>query len=114
MVGANSSSSRCNTGASGSASNNAQQNQPTNATIMMDENDIQSEVEVHSLCILDANTFECQCVYELSKNEYGLSLCSAQLAEDPMPYFVVGTAFVYGDGVEAKQVSFVKEFLQVF
>lgn len=62
-------------------------------------------IDVHSVCILDANTFECQYVYELSRSECGLSLCSAHLSDDTLPYFVVGTAFSTED-TEAKLVFF--------
>lgn len=73
-----------------------------------DYNSTQSEsIDVHSVCILDANTFECQYVYELSRNECGLSLCSAQLSDDLVPYFVIGTAFS-SDDTEAKQVLIYK------
>lgn len=67
-------------------------------------NSSQSEsIDIYSICILDANTFECQYVYELSRGECGLSLCSTHLADDAIPYFVVGTAFSTDD-TEAKQV----------
>uniref|UniRef100_A0A915DC56 DNA damage-binding protein 1 n=1 Tax=Ditylenchus dipsaci TaxID=166011 RepID=A0A915DC56_9BILA len=68
-----------------------------------DDADQQCEVEVHSLCVLDANSFECLYVYELAKMEIGCSLCTASLADDLQPYFAVGTSFVYGEDTESKQ-----------
>ncbi|KAI1706295.1 mono-functional DNA-alkylating methyl methanesulfonate n-term domain-containing protein [Ditylenchus destructor] len=60
------------------------------------------EQEVHSLCVLDANTFECLYVYEFDKAEFALSLCTAILGADAHPYYAVGTAYVYPDDTESK------------
>jgi DNA damage-binding protein 1 len=50
------------------------------------------EVEVHSVLIIDANTFEVQHAHELGANEYALSVVSCTL--DSRPYYVVGTTVV--------------------
>ncbi|KAL3068044.1 hypothetical protein niasHT_038034 [Heterodera trifolii] len=59
--------------------------------------------EVHSVCFLDANTFECVHVLELNKTETGLSITSAHLGDDPHPYFAIGTANVIPEENECKQ-----------
>jgi DNA damage-binding protein 1 len=64
------------------------------------------EMGVHSICFLDSNTFECLNVLELNKQEVGISICSALLGDDPMPYFAIGTAIVVPDELEPKQVCF--------
>ncbi|KAH7729396.1 UV-damaged DNA binding factor (ISS) [Aphelenchoides avenae] len=61
------------------------------------------EVTVHSVCILDHSTFDVLHVYELGVNEVGMSLTTAMLADDPRPYYAVGTAFVNSDETESKQ-----------
>src|SRR4051812_15892031 len=60
--------------------------------------------DVHSLCILDANTFEALHVYELNRNEAGMSICSAVLADDPNPYYAVGTSYIEADATESRLV----------
>ncbi|KAI1708375.1 CPSF A subunit region domain-containing protein [Ditylenchus destructor] len=60
------------------------------------------EQEVHSLCVLDANTFECLYVYEFDKAEFAQSLCTAILGADAHPYYAVGTAYVYPDDTDSK------------
>uniref|UniRef100_A0A914HG40 DNA damage-binding protein 1 n=1 Tax=Globodera rostochiensis TaxID=31243 RepID=A0A914HG40_GLORO len=59
--------------------------------------------ETHSICFLDANTFERVHVIELNKQETGLSITSAHLGEDPHPYFAIGTANVIHEESESKQ-----------
>ena len=60
--------------------------------------------QVHSVCFLDANTFECLYVLELNKNEDGLSIASVHLGDDQYPYFAIGTCMVVQDDPEPKQV----------
>jgi hypothetical protein len=64
-----------------------------------------ADVELHSVCFLDANTFECLHVLELNKQEIGLSLCTAFLGDDTFPYFAVGTSQLLPDEPESKQAS---------
>lgn len=61
-------------------------------------------MNVHSVCILDYHTFDALNVYELAINEVGMSVSSLKLADDPTPYYAVGTAFVNSDETESKQV----------
>lgn len=61
------------------------------------------DAEVHSLCFMDANTFECLQVLELNKQEIGLSLCTAKLGNDTTPYFALGSAVSVSDETESKQ-----------
>ena len=52
------------------------------------------EVEVHNLLIIDQNTFEVLHAHQLMPSEYGLSLMSAKLGDDPNTYYIVGTGLV--------------------
>uniref|UniRef100_A0A1I7XBW2 DNA damage-binding protein 1 n=1 Tax=Heterorhabditis bacteriophora TaxID=37862 RepID=A0A1I7XBW2_HETBA len=63
-----------------------------------------AEGEIHSIVILDQNTFEILHSHELGPNEHALSIFSTRLGEDPTVYFVVGTAMVYSDETEPKAV----------
>ncbi|KAI6221851.1 DNA damage-binding protein 1 [Aphelenchoides fujianensis] len=60
------------------------------------------QLEVHSICILDMNTFDVLHTCELPATEWGLSLCAAKLGEAETPYYVVGTAYVNPDEPEVK------------
>ncbi len=65
--------------------------------------DADEESEVHSVLILDQNTFEVVHAYSFGPHEHLLSIVSCTLGDDPTPYYVVGTAMVYYDESEAKQ-----------
>ncbi|KAI6225193.1 DNA damage-binding protein 1 [Aphelenchoides fujianensis] len=60
------------------------------------------QLEVHSICILDMNTFDVLHTCELPAIEWGLSLCAAKLGEAETPYYVVGTAYLNRDEPEVK------------
>ncbi|XP_017785317.1 PREDICTED: DNA damage-binding protein 1 [Nicrophorus vespilloides] len=59
------------------------------------------EVEVHSLLIIDQNTFEVLHAYQLMQQEYAMSLISCRLGEET--YYVVGTAMLNPEESEPKQ-----------
>ncbi|KAF7266770.1 hypothetical protein GWI33_019945 [Rhynchophorus ferrugineus] len=61
------------------------------------------EVEVHNLLIIDQNTFEVLAAHQFMQQEYGMSLISCNLGNDPNAYFVVGTATVNPEESEPKQ-----------
>ncbi|KAK1784941.1 hypothetical protein P4O66_018374 [Electrophorus voltai] len=61
------------------------------------------EVEVHSLLVVDQNTFEVLHAHQFLPSEYALSLVSCKLGKDPTVYFIVGTAMVYPEEAEPKQ-----------
>lgn len=48
------------------------------------------EVEVHNVLIIDQHTFEVLYAYQLLPQEYGMSIMSCQLGNDPNTYYVVG------------------------
>uniref|UniRef100_A0A915D8A9 DNA damage-binding protein 1 n=1 Tax=Ditylenchus dipsaci TaxID=166011 RepID=A0A915D8A9_9BILA len=50
--------------------------------------------EVHSVCILDANSFEVQAVFELEEGELGLSLISVDFDHSALPFYCVGTSLL--------------------
>ncbi|KAI6206956.1 hypothetical protein M3Y94_00974300 [Aphelenchoides besseyi] len=52
------------------------------------------QVDVYSVCILEATTFEVLHVCELPASEYAISLHAAHLGDSATPYYVVGTAYV--------------------
>lgn len=60
------------------------------------------EIEVSSVILLDANTFEVLHSHELGKNELALSVKSCTLGDDPQTYYAVGTGLVYNDETEAR------------
>jgi DNA damage-binding protein 1 len=60
------------------------------------------EVEVHSLCIVDQNTFEVVHAHTFLQNEFAMSIESCKLGDDPMVYYVVGTAIINPDESEPK------------
>lgn len=60
------------------------------------------EQEVYSLLIIDQNTFEVLHAHQFMQQEYGLSLISCKLGEDPTPYFIVGTGLVNPEESEPK------------
>nr|AVV64025.1 CPSF A subunit region family protein [Anisakis simplex] len=60
------------------------------------------EVEISSIVVFDANTFEILHSHELGKKELAMSIKSCTLGNDPQPYYVVGTAVVHMDETEAK------------
>ncbi|KAK2722376.1 DNA damage-binding protein 1-like [Artemia franciscana] len=72
---------------------------PSTATVTQEPG---SEIETHSLLILDQHTFEVIHSHQLLNSEYGTSLTSAYLGEDPHPYYIVGTAFVLPEDTEPK------------
>jgi len=47
--------------------------------------------QVYSLLIIDQHTFEVLHSHQLMQQEYGMSLLSCKLGDDPNPYYVVGT-----------------------
>uniref|UniRef100_A0A914DYF9 DNA damage-binding protein 1 n=1 Tax=Acrobeloides nanus TaxID=290746 RepID=A0A914DYF9_9BILA len=63
----------------------------------------QDEIQVHSVCILDANTFETLHVYELGQGENGMSLISTTLGDETTPLYTVGTGITSPDDIECKQ-----------
>ncbi|XP_074660868.1 DNA damage-binding protein 1-like [Tubulanus polymorphus] len=60
------------------------------------------EVDVHSLLVLDQHTFEVLHAHQLMNNEFAVSLISTKMADDPMTYYIVGTAMVYPEEAEPK------------
>ncbi|KHN84948.1 DNA damage-binding protein 1 [Toxocara canis] len=70
---------------------------PNTSTIIESE-----EIEVSSIVVFDANTFEILHSHELGKNELAMSIKSCRLGDDPQPYYAVGTAVVLSDETEAK------------
>ncbi|VDM57392.1 unnamed protein product [Angiostrongylus costaricensis] len=58
--------------------------------------------DVHSVVTLDDNTFEYLHCHELGPCEQALSVISAKLGDDPVTYYIVGTALVYSDETESK------------
>ncbi len=64
--------------------------------------DNQQEQDVHSLLIIDQHTFEVLHSHQLMHQEFGLSLLSCKLGDDPNPYFVVGTGVVNPEECESK------------
>ena len=52
---------------------------------------LDQEQEVYSLLIIDQHTFEVLHAHQLMQQEYGMSLLSCKLGEDPNPYYVLGT-----------------------
>nr|CAG4643697.1 EOG090X00HD [Lepidurus arcticus] len=61
------------------------------------------EIEVHNLLIVDQHTFEVLHAHQFMQGEYALSIVTAKLADDPLPYYVVGTAMVVPEESEPKQ-----------
>lgn len=64
--------------------------------------DFGQELEVYSLLIIDQNTFEVLHAHTLMQQEYGMSLISCKLGDDPNPYYVVGTGIVNPEESEPK------------
>ncbi|KAF7990593.1 hypothetical protein HCN44_000398 [Aphidius gifuensis] len=79
-----------------SCSHITSQNKPTHT------GDVGQEVEIHNLLIIDQHTFEVLHAHTLMPNEYALSLISTKLGDDPIPYFIIGTALVNPDESEPK------------
>lgn len=52
--------------------------------------DYGQEVEIHSLLIIDQNTFEVLHAHQLMQQEYAMSLISCQLGTDHNTYFIIG------------------------
>lgn len=52
--------------------------------------------------IIDQHTFEVLHAHQLMQMEYGMSLLSCQLGDDPNTYFVVGTALVNAEESDPK------------
>jgi hypothetical protein len=63
-------------------------------------------IEVHSVCLLDSNTFEALHISEFPPNETVVSLCAAKLnvLDVVKNYYVVGTAIYNDDEQECKLV----------
>ena len=57
---------------------------------------------MHSLLIVDQNTFEVLHSHQLMNQEFGLSLLSCRLGDDPCPYYVVGTGVINPEESESK------------
>jgi len=64
--------------------------------------DFGQEQEVYSLLIIDQNTFEVLHAHQLMQQEYGMSLHSCKLGDDPNPYYVLGTGTVNPEESEPK------------
>ncbi|KAF4521020.1 hypothetical protein B566_EDAN002515 [Ephemera danica] len=64
--------------------------------------DIGQEVEVHSLLIIGQHTFEVLHAHQFMQAEYALSMVSTKLGEDPVTYYIVGTALVNPEESEPK------------
>jgi hypothetical protein len=69
---------------------------------------------VHSVCILDANTFETLHVYELGQGENGMSLISTTLGDETTPLYTVGTGITSPDDIECKQVWRDENLLSIY
>lgn len=93
-IGALTSSGKAN-GGSGAASN-------ANNTITPAA-EVGQEVEVHNLIIIDQHTFEVLHAHHFQPSEYAMSLVSCKLGDDPITYYIVGTAFVNPEESEPKQ-----------
>ncbi|CAG0918721.1 unnamed protein product [Notodromas monacha] len=65
--------------------------------------DMGQEIEVFNLLIIDVNTFEVLHAHRFRPGEYAMSIMSAKLGEDPLTYFVVGTAQMNQEESEPKQ-----------
>uniref|UniRef100_A0A2S2P1T8 DNA damage-binding protein 1 n=1 Tax=Schizaphis graminum TaxID=13262 RepID=A0A2S2P1T8_SCHGA len=52
------------------------------------------ELEVSNMIILHQDTFEILHVYQLYPKEYALSILSTKLGDDPLTYYVLGTALM--------------------
>lgn len=63
-------------------------------------------MQVHSVIILDSNTFETLHVYELGQNEMGISLISTSLGDENSAeiFYTVGTGITSNEETECKQV----------
>ncbi|KAK9886320.1 hypothetical protein WA026_015830 [Henosepilachna vigintioctopunctata] len=61
------------------------------------------EVEVHNLLIIDQHTFEVLYSYQLMPQEYGMSIMSCQLGNDPCTYYVVAATTVNPEENQPKQ-----------
>jgi len=64
--------------------------------------DFGQEQEVYSLLIIDQHTFEVLHAHQLMQQEYGMSLQSCKLGDDPNPYYVVGTGTANPEESEPK------------
>ncbi|RZF44982.1 hypothetical protein LSTR_LSTR001943 [Laodelphax striatellus] len=93
------------TSSSGSSSGFAQSvNKPVGVGVAATgQHEYGLEVEVHNLLVIDQHTFEVLHAHQLLQSEYALSLTSTKLGDDPVTYYVVGTAFVNPDESEPKQ-----------
>uniref|UniRef100_A0A915J2E8 DNA damage-binding protein 1 n=1 Tax=Romanomermis culicivorax TaxID=13658 RepID=A0A915J2E8_ROMCU len=60
------------------------------------------QVEVHNILILDQTTFEIIHAHQLGPNEHACSITSCKLGDDPIYYYIVGTAFVYNEEPDSK------------
>jgi hypothetical protein len=70
-----------------------------------EDNDM-NYIEIHSVCILDASTFDPLHVCEFPQNETVYSLCAAELTVSDVTknYYIVGTAIFVADDQECKLV----------
>ena len=64
--------------------------------------DFGQEQEVNSLLIIDQHTFEVLHAHQLMQQEYGMSILSTKLGEDPNPYYIVGTGVANPEESEPK------------
>lgn len=85
---------------SGSGKANGGAGDTTNAVTPAE---IGQEVEVHNLIIIDQHTFEILHAHHFQPSEYAVSLVSCKLGDDPITYYVVGTAFVNAEESEPKE-----------
>jgi len=60
------------------------------------------EHEVFSLLIVDQHTFEVVHCHTFMQSEYVTSIMSCKLADDPTPYYIVGTGFIHPEESEPK------------
>ena len=61
-------------------------------------------LQIHSIVLMDQNTFECLHAHELGPHEEALSIHAIRMGDDPHEYLVVGTAVVFEDESESKMV----------
>ncbi|XP_018018027.1 DNA damage-binding protein 1 [Hyalella azteca] len=60
------------------------------------------EIETYNLLIMAQNTFEVIHCHAFCPHEYVISLISTKLRDDPVPYYICGTAIVNPEESEAK------------
>ncbi|CAD5226395.1 unnamed protein product [Bursaphelenchus xylophilus] len=77
---------------------------PMTGSIVTSSNEEEMDaVQIHSLCLLDVNTFEILHVIEMPSCEFLVSVASVKLGNCEKPFFVVGTAIFSPSEPECKQ-----------